>query len=80
MYVDKAPNKLTCFADLVEESLQMGQPWQVVFVASLAGHKGHLPSDKETHEALEMMAKAIQQGAISNFLAYDREGLPLKLS
>jgi len=78
MYVGKTPDELGSFADLVVESQQMGQPWEIVFVASLAGRMGTLPEDKETQEALEMMVKSIQQGAISSFLAYDREGMPIQ--
>lgn len=79
MFVDKAPDELGCFADLVAESQQMGQPWQIVFVAGLGGRMGIPPADKETHEALEMMVKSIQQGAISSFLAYDKDGTPLQI-
>lgn len=79
MFVDKTPDELGNFADLVAESQKMGQSWQIVFVAGLGGRMGVLPADKETHEALEMMVKSIQQGAISSFLAYDREGTPLQI-
>lgn len=78
MYVDKTLEELSDFSGLVSESQQMGQPWQVVFVAGLAGKNGVLPSSTEAQAAMEMMVKSIQQGAISNFLAYDREGSPMQ--
>ena len=80
MFVDKTLDELSNFADLVKESQQMGQPWKIVFVAALAGKNGSLPSSMEAGLALEMMVKAIQQGAISNFLAYDYSGTPLQLA
>jgi hypothetical protein len=80
MYVDKTLEELTVFSDLVTESQQMGQRWQIVFVAALAGRDGELPSSAEAQEALEMMVKSVQQGAISNFLAYDHEGTPMQIA
>jgi hypothetical protein len=79
MYVDKTLEELSNFADLVTESRHMGQPWKIVFVAALAGRNGVLPSSAEAQEALEMMVKAVQQGAISNFLAYDHDGTAMQL-
>lgn len=78
MYVDKTLAELGSFSDLVTESQQMGQHWKIVFVAGLAGKNGVLPSSTEAQAALEMMVKSIQQGAISNFLAYDRDGTPMQ--
>lgn len=74
MYVDKTLEELGSFSDLVTESRQMGRPWQIVFVAALAGHGGALPSSAEAQAALDMMVKSVQQGLLSNFLAYDRDG------
>lgn len=78
MYVDKTLDELSNFSDLVTESQQMGQNWHIVFVAALAGRNGALPSSNEAQAALEMMVKSVQQGAISNFLAYDRDGTPMQ--
>ena len=80
MYVDKTLEELTVFSDLVTESQQMGQRWKIVFVAALAGRNGALPSSTEAQEALEMMVKSVQQGAIANFLAYDQEGTPMQIA
>lgn len=78
MYVDKTLDELSNFSDLVKESQQMGQQWHIVFVAALAGRDGVLPGSGEAQAALEMMVKSVQQGAISNFLAYDRDGTPMQ--
>jgi len=74
MYVDKTLEELGSFSDLVTESQQMGQHWQIVFVAALAGRGGALPSSEEAQAAMAMMVKSVQQGLLSNFLAYDRDG------
>lgn len=74
MYVDKTLPELSTFSALVTESQQMGQQWQIVFVAALGGKNGALPSSEEAQATLDMMAKSVQMGAVSNFLAYDRDG------
>lgn len=78
MYVDKTLDELSDFPDLVEESRQMGQEWHIVFVGALSGKNGILPGATEAQAAMDMMVKSIQQGAVSNFLAYDRKGALLK--
>ena len=74
MCTDKALDELGDFADLVEESRHMGQDWKIVFVACLAGHAGVMPSSEEAQAHLKTMVNAIQNGAISKYLAYDRDG------
>jgi hypothetical protein len=78
MYVDKTLDELSGFSDLVTESQQMGQDWQIVFVGALSGKNGQLPGSAEAQAALDMMVKAVQQGAVSNFLSYDRSGSPVR--
>lgn len=74
MCTDKPLDELGEFSALVEESQQTGQDWQIVFVASLAGRGGVMPSTEEAQEPLKTMIHSIQNGAISNYLAYDRSG------
>ena len=80
MYVDKTLDELTDFASLVKESQQMGQAWHIVFVAALAGRNGVLPGSSDAQEVMDMMVKSIQQGVVSNFLAYGRDGSPIMFS
>ena len=78
MYVDKPLQELGSFSDLVQESKQMGQHWHIVFVGALAGRNGAMPSSNEAQAALEVMVKSIQQGSISSFMAFDRDGTPIQ--
>lgn len=80
MCTDKALDELGDFSDLVEESRQMGQDWKIVFVASLPGHAGVMPTTEEAQEHLKTMVNSIQNGAISKYLAYDRDGDPVQFS
>lgn len=79
MYVDKTLDELSNFAALVQESQQMGKHWHIVFAAALAGQGGLLPSSADVEATLNMMVKSVQQGMISNFLAYDRGGNQMHL-
>jgi hypothetical protein len=74
MCVDKTLDELGDFPALVEESRHTGQDWKIVFVAALAGRAGVMPSSEEAQEHLKNMIHSIQNGAISNYLAFDRDG------
>lgn len=80
MSTDKALDELGEFSALVEESRRTGQDWQIVFVAALAGRAGAMPSTEDAQEPLKTMISAIQNGAISNYLAFDREGELVRFS
>lgn len=77
---DKALDDLSNFSDLVTESRQTGQDWKIVFVACLAGRAGVMPSTEEAQEPLKKMVDAINNGAISHYLAYDRDGNQVQFS
>lgn len=79
--VDKTLDALSNFADLVQESEQTGQHWDVVLIACLAGKNGVMPSASEADQGLKMMVSAIQTGAqLSRFIAFDRAGDPLQFA
>ena len=74
MSVDKAPEELGAFPDLVEESLRFGPDWAVVFVAGLAGRGGRAPTGGETDRALQRMVEAVRSGSFGSYLPFDRTG------
>jgi hypothetical protein len=79
--VDKTLDALSNFVDLVKESEQTGQHWDVVLVACLGGKNGVMPSASEAVQGLKMMVGAIQTGAkLSRFIAFDRAGNPLQFA
>ncbi len=80
MSVDKAPEELDTFAALVEESLQYGPDWAVVFVASLPGRTGHAPTSSDAERPLQTMIESIKAGAIDAFIPFDRKGEAVLLS
>jgi len=81
MCVDKALDDLTNFADLVKESENMGQEWQIVLVACLSGVGGSMPAATEIDLQLKMMVQMVENGGdLSRYLAFDREGSLIQFS
>lgn len=80
MFVDKKTDELTSFAELVEESRQTGQSWDLVFVGCLGGRNGREPGDDEAQQALETMVKSVQGGKVSHLLAYRPDGEQVSFS
>jgi len=78
--VDKAPADLSTFEALVDESRQACPPWQVLFIAALAGHEGKPPSSALVDSALQAMVDAVKAGRLGNYMALSPSGEPLVLS
>jgi hypothetical protein len=78
MCVDKALNELSDFKALFDESQQMGAEWQMVLIAAMSGRGGIMPTPEEADQPLQMMVESIKGGMISNFLVFDREGVPVQ--
>jgi hypothetical protein len=74
MCVDKGLDELHGFAALADESRATGQPWDMVFVAALAGEKGAAPPQAGIERGLKMMIDAVHRGAIERFVAFDPMG------
>lgn len=79
MTVDKLASERNTFANLVEESRQMKQDWDIVFVAGMSAKSGDITESAEAEEPLKEMVKSIQVGSISNYLAFNLEGEMVRL-
>ncbi len=78
MCVDKTLEELGSFSDLVEESRQMQQDWQIVLVAGLSGRNGSAPDSSEAEQPLNNMVQTVENGGdLSKYMAFDREGKPV---
>lgn len=79
MCVDKTLDELGMFSDLVAESENMEQDWQVVLVAGLSGKNGVMPSSDDATQPLASMLQAIENGSdLSNYMAFGRDGTLLQ--
>lgn len=76
--VDKLPADVTSFAALVEESRATGKAWDMVFVAGMGGRGTQPPTTVEADAALRRMVDAIKGGSVGNFIAFDRDGNPVR--
>lgn len=79
MYVDKTPDEIGVFADLVAESREMQCEWSIVFVAALDGRNGRALTSEEAEAPLLRMIDAIKSGSLGAFIPFDRDGEPVML-
>lgn len=79
MCVDKPIDELTNFNDLVAESDKTEQPWTVMFAACLSGSNGRMPNSEDANKPLDSMIAAINNGMVSQYLAFNRQGELLSL-
>ena len=80
MCVDKAIEELSSFGALAAEAREMGQTWQMVFAAALAGSGGRELMPDDAKEPLKRMEDAIRRGVFTNFIPFDTEGHPVHFS
>jgi len=84
MEVDKLPDELTNFEQLVTESTEFAgnhaaRDWTIVFVAALSGQGTRAPTSAEADEPIQRMVDAIRSGAVRLFLTFDRMGNMVRL-
>jgi hypothetical protein len=72
--VDKRPEDIQSFEDLVKEAALTGLNWEILFVAALSGRAGVPPNEDEAVQPLKMMVEAIKSGRISQFAAINGTG------
>jgi hypothetical protein len=75
--VDKTPDELGTFSELVEESRSLGPEWTIVFVACLAGRGGRAPTGEDAEGPLRSMVESIKAASHGSFIPFDRNGRPV---
>jgi hypothetical protein len=78
MCADKRPDELDSFDALVEESRQLAQAWDIVFVAAMSGSAGRSPSSAQAEAPLQRMVESIKSGDIGGFIPFDGQGRPVQ--
>lgn len=79
MCVDKAPDELATFDDLVAEAALFGKPWGMVFAAAMSGQPGKALTSADADQPLERMVESIKQGQIAAFIPFDPQGQAVHL-
>ena len=80
MCVDKSPDELKSFSELVHESTLFGQDWSIVFCAAMSGQAGVAPTSEAAEKPLQQMVEAIKAGSLGSYIPFDREGQTVVLS
>lgn len=80
MVVDKLPEELSTFSELVSEADGINKSWDFVFIASLSGNKKMPPSSEEAQPYLDQMTSDVETGKnINRYVVFDREENPIEL-
>jgi hypothetical protein len=77
MSVDKDPDDLAGFDDLVRESRRFAGDWTMVFVAGLPGREGRAPTSEEADRSLQRMIESVKTGQFGSYIPFDRHGRPV---
>lgn len=80
MCVDKRPEELASFAELVQESSQFGHNWRMVFAAALSGTLNRAPTTEEAEMPLQRMVEAIKRGEIGAYIPFDPQGNAVQIA
>ena len=78
MCVDKLPSELASFDALFEESRELDQAWDMVFVAALPGSGGASLTSMQAKAPLQRMVDSIKSGSIGGFIPFDAQGRPVQ--
>ncbi len=79
MCVDKLPQEITSFEQLLDESAEHSPDWRMVFVAAMSGAHGQAPSGEAADPQLQRMVEMIRTGSLASLLPFDRQGLAVQL-
>jgi hypothetical protein len=80
MCVDKLPEELTSFANLVKEADSIEKNWDFVFIASLSGEHGMTPTSDDAEPFLNQMTHDVESGNnVARYVVFDRNEQPIVL-
>ncbi len=72
--VDKLPDEIKSFESFVAEADQVSKDWDMIFVASMSGTDGRVPSSADAEPHLDRMTNDLLTGQdLSRYLILDRE-------
>ncbi len=80
MCVDKLPEELTDFDNLVKEADNISKDWDFIFIAGLSGQNGTAPSEDDAEPYLNKMTNDIASGSdLSRYVILDRKEQAIEL-
>ncbi|MBY0411523.1 MAG: ribonucleotide reductase subunit alpha [Burkholderiaceae bacterium] len=81
MCVDKTPQELGSFEDLLAEAHQFtapGHDWAMVFAAAMSGTLSKPSTSADAEAPLQRMVDSINGGPHSAYIPFDRQGQPVR--
>ncbi len=72
--LDKPPEEMDSFAELLEESRQFMPDWTIVFAAAISGRNGQPPATEDAEEPLNKMVDMIKTGRVGSLIPFDAQG------
>lgn len=74
MCVDKSPEHLSTFENLIEEADSISKEWDFIFIAGLSGQNGEAPSEQDAEMYLNKMTNDVASGAdLSRYVVLNRQ-------
>lgn len=81
MCVDKLPQELSTFENLVKEADGVSKDWDFIFIAGLSGANGEAPSTDDAEPYLNKMTNDLSNGQdMSRYVVFDRDEKPIEIS
>ncbi len=81
MVVDKLPDELGDFSDLVKEADTLNKDWDFIFIASLSGDSTKPPTSDQAEPYLNKMTNDVVTGSnIYRYVVFDRKENPIELT
>ncbi len=79
MCVDKLPDEVGNFSQLLQESAEHSPHWSVVFIAAMSGTQGKAPTSQAADPHLQRMVEMIRVGKLDGLVPFDRQGHTVQL-
>lgn len=81
MVVDKLPEEIAGFSNLISEADSINKNWDFVFIASLSGQQKKAPSSEDAVPYLDKMTDDVMSGNnIMSYVVFDRNENPIELN
>ncbi|NVK21776.1 MAG: ribonucleotide reductase subunit alpha [Kangiellaceae bacterium] len=80
MCVDKLPEELTTFEDIVNEADSVSKEWDFMLIASLSGENQITPSSEDAEPFLNQMTNDVASGNdLTRYVIFDRQQNPIEM-
>lgn len=79
MCVDKSPQEIGNFANLIDESESFEVSWQILFASTMSDQPDRQAADLSVQSLLQGMVESIKLGSLVNMITFSRQGRAIAL-